>query len=394
MNADQLIEEYGLLQARTPDALQSVVELAAAVADVPMATINIITSEHQHQIATLGFDGAICRREDSMCAVELERGEPVAVADASLDHRYRDNPFVNGELGGVRFYANQPLRLRGVVIGTLCVFDVKPRTLDPSRGALLGTLADRVADILELEQHALQLQAALADAQRLRDELARSNERLSAFAGQVSHDLASPLTALGFSLELLQEEFEGKPDTKDAVTNWIDSGLRGVSRMEAMIQDFLAYARIGGSLRHETVDLTALARAVCDDLGVTADDPRIVIADLPTVQGDPTQLRAVLQNLLTNGLKFGGDDPRIEVSATHEADAWRIEVADRGIGIAPEDVDRVFDPLVRAQREIDGSGIGLATCRQVVRAHGGRIGITPREGGGAVAWFTLPDDHR
>ncbi|WP_460773254.1 sensor histidine kinase [Microbacterium sp. GXF7504] len=393
MHADHLIDEYGVLE-RTPDALQSVVELAAYVADVPKATINIITTEHQHQIAAVGFDAAICRREDSMCAIGLHHGRPIAIPDASADHRYRDNPFVTGELGGVRFYANHPLVLRGVPIGTLCVFDDKPREVDHGRRALLASLADRVVDILELERQARRLQTALDQAQALRDELARSNDRLSAFAGQISHDLASPLTAIAFSLELLQEQFDGDPATPAPVTGWIDSGLRGVARMEAMIHDILAYARVGGQLRHVPVDLAEPAQAAAADLCVPAGDPRIVIGELPTVYGDPTQLRAVFQNLLSNGLKFGGDDPRVEVVAVRGDDAWRIEVADRGIGIDPGDVHRVFDPLVRAQKEIDGSGIGLSTCRRVVQAHGGDIGIRPREGGGAVAWFTIPFDHR
>lgn len=390
MTVQDVISEYDILGS-PPDALRSVVELAAFVAEVPMATINIITDDAQHQLAAVGFDASICRREDSMCALNLHLGKPVAVADARLDARYRSNPFVSGELGGVRFYANHPLVLAGETIGTLCVFDTRPREIDEHRTALLAVLAARIVDILELERRTRHLHTVLHRAEELRDELRRSNEHLSAFAGQISHDLAGPLTSVTMSLHLLQEQFEEEPPVPPSVENWVETGIRGTSRMQEMIRDILAFARLGGALNLAPTDLGALARDVSADLGVTADDdPRITIGELPVVTGDATQLRAVLQNLVSNALKFGGPEPRVELRSRRTPDGWRIEVGDRGPGIDPDDVGRVFDPFVRGNTEIEGTGIGLATCRRIVHAHSGSIGIQPREGGGTTAWFQIP----
>lgn len=386
--ADDLIAEYRVLD-QTPDALDSIVQLAAFVAGVPMATINVITTDAQHQVAAVGFDADICRREDSMCAIGLRAGTPIVVSDASEDERYRSNPFVTGDLGSVRFYANHPLILRGVPIGTLCVFDVVPHVLDDSRRDMIATLADRIVDILELERQARTLHAMLQRTEELREELSRSNDQLSAFAGQISHDLASPLTAVTLSLELMHEQFEGRTDVPPSVENWLDTGLRGISRMTSMIRDILAYARLGGELRRTRVDLTEVAEAARADLGVLEADPRIAIAPLPVLSADPTQIRALIQNLLSNGLKFSPDEPRVEISATRDEGAWLIEVADRGSGVDPADTSRVFDPLVRARTDVPGHGIGLSTCRRIVQAHGGDIGIRPREGGGTIAWFRL-----
>ncbi|RYJ04986.1 MAG: GAF domain-containing protein, partial [Actinomycetales bacterium] len=95
-----------------------------------MATINLITDTAQYQVATHGFDASVCRREDSMCNLVLHTGAPVVVPDASQDERFKDNPFVTGVIGEVRFYATHQLRTpEGVVIGTLCVFDTVPREL-------------------------------------------------------------------------------------------------------------------------------------------------------------------------------------------------------------------------------------------------------------------------
>ena len=104
------IERYRVLDDAAPRRdLLALVEVAAEVARVPMATINLITDAQQHQVATVGFDAAVCRREDSMCNAVLHDGRPVVVPDASLDERFRDNPFVTGAIGDVRFYATHQL---------------------------------------------------------------------------------------------------------------------------------------------------------------------------------------------------------------------------------------------------------------------------------------------
>ncbi len=103
------IDHYRVLTRPPRQDLLALVEVAAQVAQVPMATINLITATEQHQIATTGFDASVCLREDSMCASVLHLDHPVIVADASRDERFRDNPFVTGEIGNVRFYASHQL---------------------------------------------------------------------------------------------------------------------------------------------------------------------------------------------------------------------------------------------------------------------------------------------
>ncbi|MEH3032832.1 MAG: GAF domain-containing sensor histidine kinase [Aeromicrobium erythreum] len=393
MTVDDVIAEYDVV-GNPPDAFLPVVEMAAAVSRVPMATINIITSTAQHQVTTVGFDASVCRREDSMCARALETGGPVLVPDASRDRRFRDNPFVTGEIGAVRFYASYPLRTpEGLVIGSLCVFDEVPRELDAEQARTLELLASRLVDILVLSRRTRDLDEAMRHLVGLRNELRRSNEHLAAFTGQVSHDLAGPLSAVTMSLDLLDEEIDDHPDVASDLRPLVRSGRRGAARMTAMIHDYLALARLGGSLQREDVDLRGLVLAACDDVGLTGSDPGLVLRDLPSVRADPGQLRSVLQNLLSNAVKYGGDVVDVEVSARRQGDGWRVEVADRGPGVDPADADRLLEPFARSDQdgEVDGTGLGLATSRRIVRAHGGGLGLEPREGGGTVAWFTLPD---
>lgn len=229
------IERYDVVERAPRTELVAIVELAAKVCGTPMATINLIGEVEQHQVATYGFDAAICRREDSMCANVLDEVSPILVADASRDPRFRDNPFVTGVLGNVRFYASHKLvTLSGVTIGTLCVFDELTRHLDDSQVDALATLADRVVDVLELGWRSRQLAA--------------SNERLSTFAGRVSHDLKTPLATLSMSLGLLREQLAEGIDSETA-SGLLERAINGSNRMAAMIDDVLSYASLGGGCR-------------------------------------------------------------------------------------------------------------------------------------------------
>ena len=375
-----------------PD-LQALVDVAAQVARVPMATINLLTDTHQHQIATHGFDASVCAREDSMCTVVLHDGHPVIVPDASQDERFRDNPFVTGAIGAVRFYAtHQLVTPQGVVIGTLCVFDTEPRTLSDDQETALVGLADRVVDLLELELRTRELSASVAELELARAELERSNEQLAAFAGQVSHDLNNPLTAVSLSLRMIAEHLEG-PDLDVDGLAWL--GRRaggGADRMQELIGDLLSFARLGGELSRVEVDLRGVVDDVLEDLTTTLAGAEVEVGELPVVVGDPVQLRAVLQNLVANAAKFTppGEKARIEVDGSRRGSHWHVEVRDHGIGVPTDERRRVFEPFARVDSRIPGSGIGLATVRRVIDAHGGTIGLEETPGGGTTAWFELP----
>jgi signal transduction histidine kinase len=373
------IDRYGVLADPPRADLMAIAEIAAQLARTPKSTINLITDTHQHQVATYGFTGGVSPCNDSMCVVALGESEPIVLADASLDRRFMDNPFVNGVIDDIRFYATHQLTTpNGVVIGTLCVFDTEVRELSDAQEHALVGLADRVVDLLELEL-------------RTR-ELKRSNEQLAAFAGQVSHDLRNPLTAVTMALKTIDDDIEAAPGRDDDLAFLIRRAIGGADRMELLIRDLLAFARVGGELRRLPVDLDAVLEDVRQDLSTARVGATLGAGDLPKVTGDPVQLRAVLQNLVANAAKFTrpGEPAHIEVSAAAIDDRVRIEICDRGLGVPEDQRERVFQPLARVDESVDGSGIGLTTCRRIVEAHGGRIGLAEAPGGGTCAWFELP----
>ncbi len=352
--------------------LKALVDLATRWAGVPMGTINLITADEQLQVATVGFDGGRSPRSESMCSTVVSDGEPIMVSDASLDARFADNPHITGERGHVRFYAAHPLRTAdGLSIGTLCVFDEQARRVTPELASTMETLAASVMDVLQLELTSRRLTAA--------------NERLAVFAGQVSHDLKNPLAAVSMSLELAQDELaDAGTEGLEIVVNLVDRAHNGARRMNGMIEDLLEFARGGVSPELTEVDLQEAVCTLVSELDLSGHE--VTVEGLPTVEADRTQVLAVVQNLVLNAVKFSPASGPIRV----HADGHRVQVSDSGPGIPVEDRVRVFEPMVRLDKTIAGTGLGLATCHRVVTAHGGRIGIEETPGGGTTVWFELP----
>ena len=380
------LERYGVLDGEVPPALKALVDLASRVAGVPKATINIHTDSEQVQVATAGFEGGSMPREASMCVLVVDQERPILVPDAAADPRFVDKPHVNGELADVRFYASHPLRTPDdVVIGTLCIFDEEMRPVDPQMEAELRILADRIVDVLELDLTSRRLSAA-------NEQLTWANEALGAFAGQVSHDLKNPLAAVIMSLGLTLEEIGDHP-----ARDLVERAGRSAQRMSTMIGDLLDFAGGRVSDVREAVDLAAVVSDVVEDLGGALDGAEVVVGDLPVVQADPAPIRVVVQNLMANAAKFARPDvpARIEVAGYRTERFWRFEVSDNGRGVPVADRKRVLEPLVRLDRRVQGSGIGLATCARIVAGHGGALGLgdgLPAGDGerGTMVWLEVP----
>ncbi len=197
-------------------------------------------------------------------------------------------------------------------------------------------------------------------------------------------------------LQLIEDRYADTLDEDGA--EFIEFAVDGADRMRAMIDGLLQYSRVdtrGDSL--DPVDLDAVFADVHQDLHVKIEehDAEITTEGVPHVMGDAGQLRQLFQNLLDNAIEYSGDDPpRVHVSAeqANNGDEWVISVSDEGIGIDPEQADRVFEVFrsLHSQDEYDGTGIGLALCERIIERHGGDIWVESEHGEGATFSFTLP----
>jgi light-regulated signal transduction histidine kinase (bacteriophytochrome) len=195
--------------------------------------------------------------------------------------------------------------------------------------------------------------------------------------------------------QLLARRYQGRLD-EDA-DEFIGFAVDGARRMQELINDLLTYSRVGTRpLELEAVDTTQVVDQVVSDLAAAIGDSQaeVIRDDLPMVQGDPTQLRQLFQNLIANGIKFHRPDEtaQVRVSATREDGAWTFNVRDNGIGIEPQYQERIFALFQRLHTRADypGTGIGLAICKKIVERHGGQIRVDSAPGRGTTFLFTLP----
>jgi PAS domain S-box-containing protein len=222
---------------------------------------------------------------------------------------------------------------------------------------------------------------------RTEEELARSNSDLGQFASVVAHDLSAPLAVIGGMADLLQRR---SGDDLDGASRTMIGRISAAARSgQELIRELLAYAKAGeADLRREPVDLAEAASHTVDLLAGAAD--RVSIGPLPVVTGDPVQLGQLLQNLLGNALKFS--DGPVEVTAERTGTEDVISVRDQGVGVPPEDAERIFGMLTRTRdaEGYPGTGIGLAVCRRIVERHGGRIWVESVHGKGSTFRVALP----
>ena len=245
------------------------------------------------------------------------------------------------------------------------------------------------------EQHRQQL-PVVRQLETTNAALARSNAGLATFAAVAAHDLRSPLhVVVGFS-ELLASAYADRLD--DDGREMISSIVSGAHRMEQMIEGLLAHCRLDGPAPATTeVSLDDVVTTTISTLAPDIERSRAIVThdSLPAVIGDPVQLQILLQNLLANALKFTaeGVTPRVHFSAERGDGGWRITVADNGIGIEPSKREQIFGMFVRlhTQGEYAGTGIGLASCKRIVEAHGGSISVEANPGGGSRFVVELPD---
>jgi signal transduction histidine kinase len=203
----------------------------------------------------------------------------------------------------------------------------------------------------------------------------------------VAHDLREPITGIAHLVTLLERRADEPPAPE------VLALLRAsTERARGLIDGVLSYAR-AGELTSERVALSSVVDDVTEDLrpSLEATGATVEVSELPEVDGDPRQLRRLLQNLVGNAVKFRAEaPPRVEVSANEGSDGWVVTVRDNGIGVDSQQASRIFAMVARGNGDTDGTGIGLAVCRRVVEAHGGRIWVEPADGGGSAFRFTLP----
>jgi signal transduction histidine kinase len=305
----------------------------------------------------------------------------------------------NGEMSALRHFADSnvtintvitvPLKVHNKPYGTisLCSKEEKNIELDYTDISLLGLVSRWVGSIIEGRQ--------VKEVLRLyTTELEEKNKELQEFSHIVSHDLREPLrTIISFS-NILEEELGDKLDGESR--EYLEFIVGAAGRMSELITKLLEYSRLGRvDVKYEPVDLNECLQEILDNLymQISENEAIVKVGKLPVVYGDAVLLSQVFQNLISNSLKFRGDDvPSIEISAKKTSTHWQVLVSDNGIGIDPDFLEAIFLPFRRLHsvKQYPGTGMGLSICKKIVERHGGNIHAISNSGQGTTFQISLP----
>ncbi len=364
----------------------------AIVRHLGVAFVGIWTSNHETGVLELAARGGEAASGDGppervqvgqfQIGSIASEGKPHLTNDLVNDPRLTNRNWA--DKNQIVAFAGYPLLVAGRCNGVVALYSKRPLADDTL--SVIAAVADTIAHGVE-HKHA---ERALEEHAR---ELLRSNAELERFAYVASHDLQEPLRMVASYTQLLGRRYRGKLDS-DA-DEFIGFAVDGANRMQALIDDLLAFSRVGTRAGQHVVEpldvplgaaLANLRKALADSGGTVTHDP------LPSLLVDRQQVLQLFQNLIGNALKFrGAEPPRVHVSAQRDGQDWTFSVRDNGIGIAEEYFERLFVVFQRlhTRTEYPGNGIGLAICKKIVERHGGRIWVESKPASGATFFFTL-----
>lgn len=313
----------------------------------------------------------------------MDHAQPVVIDNIYKDARIPQDAY---RPTFVKSLAMVPIR-RAAPIGAIGNYWAKHHTPSDEVIAVLQALADTTSVALENASLYEQLQAQLKN-------LKESNYELSRFAWVASHDLEEPLRNIATQLLILQKDYGNRLDPRGM--ECVEQAANEAIRLQQVTDELMIHAHAEKLENFRPIGLDALVDRVLVEMAGDVSRSRAVIHrdPLPWIWGDPLLVERLLQNLISNALKFTkpNQPPRITISSMQQGELWRITIRDEGIGIQKENLERIFSMFHRlhTQEDYPGSGLGLATCKKIVALHGGTIWMESRFGKGSTVNFTLP----
>ncbi|MCW5981620.1 MAG: PAS domain S-box protein [Bryobacteraceae bacterium] len=329
------------------------------------------------------------------------RGEAIVRChDVTEDPRYGKNPphygMPEGHLPVVSYLAAPVVGRSGEVLGGLYFAHSEPGRFSETHESIVAGIAAQAAIAMDNARLFQQIQSAQSELKRSNEELRRANRDLEVFAYSASHDLQEPLRTVSLAAQFLERSCRDRLEGDDAL--FLGNIMTASRRMSALLEDLLTYTR---ATKHEAGPVPSVdaglvlgealqnLRAPIEETGAT-----VAAAELPAVAIHANRLAQIFQNLISNAIKYRGDEaPRVTVSAEERGGWYVFSVADNGIGIEPEFAEQIFGLFKRlhSNERYPGSGIGLSICQRIIEQYGGQIWLEHSAvGSGSTFCFSVP----
>ncbi|TVZ28536.1 hypothetical protein JM83_3668 [Gillisia sp. Hel_I_86] len=382
------LNELQILDSGPELNYDNIAQLASYICEVPVSLITLLAEDKQWIKARIGTDICDTERNISFCShAILEPDELMEVQDTLLDPRFINNPLVTSD-ANIRFYAGMPIRAKnGEALGTLCVLDRKPHTLNDKQKEALKALAKQVESLFELRRQNLSLE-------KVKKELGIKNNLLKEFAGTVSHDMKMPLANMIITSDLLKAKYGGLLD--DTGLNYLTYLKQSSFRLSNYITDILNHYESDTLLdtHTESFDLQDVLEQIIDLLNIKFDCEINLPEDNLTIQCNRAAFQQIFFNLIGNSLKYNNQEKIvIDVTGIEKNGYYHFSITDNGIGIPENKQEAIFE-LFTIVEEADrsgnrGNGIGLSTVKKLVNNLGGEISVKSVVNKGTTFYFTI-----
>ncbi|QNR23633.1 sensor histidine kinase [Croceimicrobium hydrocarbonivorans] len=382
--------EYSLLDTMDEEEYDQITKMASLLCDVPISLISLIDRNRQWFKSRVGIESRETSRDEAFCAHAILEGEQILeVPDSREDERFNDNPLVL-EDPNIVFYAGVPLISdNDMALGTLCVIDRVPRVLTDAQKESLKILADQVVKLFELHKASLQKDRYLK-------ELEARNKSLEEFARVAAHDIKSPLASIKAASQMILSKPENLDEEQLSLMELLNQSS---DQLSSLIEGILRHSRSNVLILEEKswfslpelVDGCMKMMAPLGQCPIKAKYPE----GLNQIYSNRTAWQQIIINLLANAIKYNNNpEPRIKVKVEAIGHEIELKVCDNGPGILPEDQERIFKLFETTQnKDLSGStgtGIGLATVKNIVSGLGGQIGLESKVGEGSAFVVQIP----
>ena len=382
------LNELQILNTETEINFDNIALLASFICEVPISLITLVGEEKQWFKAKVGTDLKDTDRNVSFCShAILQPDEIMEVKDTHLDKRFINNPLVTSD-PDIRFYAGMPIKsMTGEALGTLCVIDKKPHSLNDKQKDALKALAKQVESLFELRRQNLALE-------KVKKELGIKNNLLKEFAGTVSHDMKMPLANMIITSDLLKAKYGKLLD--DTGLNYLTYLKQSSFRLSNYISDILNHYESDTLLDSHTedFDLQDVLEQIIDLLNIKFDCEINLPEDNLIVHCNRAAFQQIFFNLIGNSLKYNNQEKIIiDVTGVEKNGYYHFSITDNGIGIPENKQEAIFE-LFTIVEESDrsgnrGNGIGLSTVQKLVHNLGGEISVQSEVNKGTTFNFTI-----